>query len=133
MSKLQFPLSVKPEMIEVDPAVIRAQPSMTTAIVLCQTLAGLEDKELCGDRGIVKHPEQWSRIKNGSAAFPHDKLECYFDRCRNEAPLFWLAWRRGYGLHHLESEIERQLRIEREGRLKAEERLAYLEGLYTKR
>jgi hypothetical protein len=130
---MQFHIPAKPEMIDLDPASILAQPTMTAAIILCQTAAGLEDKQLVGPRGIVKHPEQWSRIKSGGAAFPHDQYETLFDVCRNEAPLMWLARRRGYGLIPLESELERQLRLANEALAKERELRAYAENLLGRR
>jgi len=125
----QLKLPLKPGMTIVDEDVIDAQGSMTKSISLCQHLSGLDDKELCGVNGIVKDVAQWSRIKSGQHYFPQDKLCYLMDICANEAPLFWLARQRGYNLTPMESETERQLRIERELRAKAEERLAYLETI----
>lgn len=125
----QFPLPIKPNMLDVDMQSVIAQPSMTSALILCQTLSGIEDKQLSGEGGVVKQPEQWSRIKGGSANFPHDKLIEYMDLCRNEVPLIWLALRRGYELTPLESEMQRRLRLSEEARVQAEERLAYAESL----
>jgi hypothetical protein len=130
---MQFHIPAKPEMIALDPNTIAAQPSMTAAIVLCQTVAGLEDKQLVGAKGIVKHAEQWSRIKGGSQSFPHDQFETLFDACRNEAPLVWLARRRGYGLIPLETELERQLRLANEELAHERELRAYAENLLARR
>lgn len=124
----QLELSLKPEMLKLDAKSIDAQPTMTKAIALCQQLSGLDDKELCGPTGIVRDVAQWSRIKSGQHFFPQDKLALMMDLCENEAPLYWLARRRGYNLVARESELERQIRVEREARMKAEERLAYLES-----
>lgn len=87
------------------------------------------DKELCGPKGIVNEQAQWSRIKSGQHFFPQDRLGLLMDACGNEAPLFWLARRRGYLLTPMESETERQLRNERELRIAAEQKLAYAESL----
>jgi hypothetical protein len=130
---MQFHIPAKPEMIDLDPASILAQPTMTAAIVLCQTVSGLEDKRLVGPKGIVKHAEQWSRIKGGSQAFPQDQYETLFDVCQNEAPLLWLARRRGYGLIPLEGELERQLRLANEALAKERELRAYAENLLARR
>lgn len=116
----QHDLAMKPEMRVIDVSMIDAQPSFTSAIVLCQSLAGVQDKELAGHGGIVKHTEQWSKIKSGTGFFPQDKLIPFMQRCENEAPLVWLARRSGYELVHLESELERQLRNEREKRAEVE-------------
>lgn len=125
----QLSLSLKPDMLQVDDKIIDAQPTFTKAIVLCQQLSGLDDKELCGPNGIVRDVAQWSRIKSGQHFFPQDKLLVYMDRCGNEAPLYWLTRRRSYLLQPMESELERQVRIEREGRIEAERKLAYAEEL----
>jgi hypothetical protein len=101
-------------MAEVDLTIIRSQPSLTSALMLCQQLSGVEDKELVGPRGIVKDVAQWSRIRGGQHFFPQERLIAFMDVCGNEAPLIWLADRRGYRLERLESELERQLRLERE-------------------
>lgn len=129
----QLELSMKPEMMKLDARVIDAQSSMTRAIALCQQISGVEDKELCGTTGVVKDVAQWSRIKSGQHFFPQDKLGLFMDMCQNEAPLVWLARKRGYNLVPMETELERQIRREREARIKAEERLAYLETIVRSR
>lgn len=114
----QMPLAL-PRKVEVDSAVICRQPSMTRAIVLCAELAGLEnDKDQA--RAIDVDATTWSLIRDGKRAFPHDKYESMFDEFGNEAPLIWLADRRGYVLTPKESELERRLRQEREVREKVE-------------
>lgn len=111
---------------------IRRQPTMGKAIILCADLGGFEnDKDFC--RNISIDPATWARIKSGEANFPHEKYPELFDRCGNEAPLIWLADRRGYSLTPLESEMEKRLRIEREGREKAEAENRLLKGLLVGR
>ncbi len=131
--QLRLTLPKRPQ--EVDHASIIRQPSMTKAIVLCVDVAGfVNDKDLC--RSIDLDPAVWARIKSGQANFPHDRLSELMDEAGNEVPLMWLLHKRGYDLHSLrkrESETEAQLRAEREARLKAEEKLAYLESLHTGR
>lgn len=118
----------------VDHASIIRQPSMTKAIVLCADLAGfVNDKDLC--RSVDLDPAVWARIKSGQANFPHDRLTDLMEQAGNEVPLMWLNYQRGYDLNSLkqrESETEKKLRIEREARIKAEERLAYLESLHKR-
>ena len=127
----QFELLIRPTMMPVDDAQIAAQPTLTGAIILCATLSGKNDKNICDAINI--DPATWSKIKSGQSYFPQDKYNVYMDYCGNEVPLLWWVRSRGYGLHHLETELERQLREERERRLKAEERLAYAENLLTRR
>lgn len=115
---MQLALPMKPEMMALDPKAIEMRTSMTSALMFCAELGGVEPKQLVP--GVVKDTESWSRIRSGNQFFPHDRLCAFMDICQNEAPLFWLAHRRGYELVPLESELERQLRIEREARARTE-------------
>lgn len=114
----------------VSPQVVQAQPSFRAALRLAANASGLEEKEIYLPLKI--DAGHWTRIMNGDANFPDDKIEAFMDLVENEIPLEWLAFRRGKGLHMLEGEAERLLRIEREARARAEEKLTYLEGLVTK-
>lgn len=98
--------------------VIFAQQSFTAAIKLAANVSGLDEKQIYRDLAI--DAGHWTRILNGDAHFPVDKLCEFMDLVGNEIPLQWLAHRRGKGLVLLLSEAERQLEVEREGRLKAE-------------
>ena len=127
--QLALPLPRKP--VAIDTAIVSRQPSLTKAIVLCAELAALEnDKDQARVLGI--DATTWSLIKDGKRAFPQDRYEQMFDEFGNEAPLIWLADRRGYVLTPKESELERRLRLEREAneRLEAENKL--LRGLITR-
>lgn len=126
---MQHEAQLKPEMTQVSPDLVCRQPTMTAAILLCQTLSGLEDKQLVGARGIVKDPAQWTRIKNGQHHFPQDRLNLLMDTCGNEVPLMWLAQSRGYSLTSLETETERRLRLERERSAELEKENALLRSL----
>lgn len=130
---MQLDLTMKPEMQQLDVAMVAKQPNLTSALVLCQTLAGLEDKELCGKNSIINETATWSRIKNGTNNFPQDNLIRFMDACGNEAPLIWLADRRGYSLVHKETEWERLARIEREARVRAEDENKLLRALLVGR
>lgn len=97
----------------VDIAVIRRKPTMSKAIALSAELAGLvNDKDQA--RALDMDATTWSLIKKGERAFPHDKYELMFDEFGNDVPLIWLADRRGYALTPLETELQKQLRAERE-------------------
>lgn len=120
---------LKPEMEKLDVATVAKQPSMTGAIILCQTLSGLDDKQLCGKGGVINDAATWSRIKGGSNNFPQDELNRLMNLCGNEAPLIWLANSRGYDLVPQETEWERQYRIEREARIATEKENALLRTL----
>lgn len=115
---MQHELTARPPMQDIDPALIARQPTMTKALVLCQTMSGLDDKAFIGDTGVVKDAAQFSRILSaGQHNFPHDKLNLFMDKAGNEAPLLWLLHSRGYDLNSLrlrETETERELRLARE-------------------
>lgn len=111
---MQYELSARPPMQAIDPALIAKQPTMTKALVLCQTMSGLDDKFFIGPDGIVKDAGQWSRVMSaGQHNFPQDKLNLFMDTAGNEAPLLWLLHSRGYDLNslrHCETRTERELR-----------------------
>lgn len=95
---------------EIDIELVRRQPTMTRAIVLCADAAGFKnDKDLC--RVIDVDPAVWARIKNGQAHFPQDRYEQLMNECGNDAPLIWLADRRGFILTPKETEMERRVRV----------------------
>lgn len=127
----ELPLVRTPQQQPVAEEVIHAQPSMTAAIRLAANVSGLEEKEIYVPLKI--DASHWTRITNGQAHFPTDKLDEFCNLIGNEIPLAWWARKRGKGLHMLETEAERLLRIERARAEKAEEKLAYLESLHTKR
>lgn len=110
MTQLALPLKL-PQIVDLE--VVRRQPTMTAAIILCTSLAGFKnDKPLADQLGIDQG--QWARVKSGAAHFPQEKYELLFDTCGNEVPLIWLADRRGYHLVPHETEMERRLRAETE-------------------
>lgn len=106
---------------------IEKRKDLLGAINLCIELSSLEDKELHITLAI--DAVQWSRIRNGDAHFPPNKLNDLMNLCGNDAPLIWLAKSRGKGLHELESETQRQLRIEQERTTKLEEQNKLLREL----
>lgn len=135
MDNKQIPLRLVREVSPIDHGLVASQPSLLSAIKLCISVAGFDcDKQVYGALDI--DAGHWSRIHRGEAHFPTDKLIALMELCGNEAPLMWLLHHRGYDLHSLrkrESETEAQLRLEREARLEAEKKLAYLESLHTGR
>lgn len=127
----QFDLPMKPPMQRLDADVLARLPNMTAAILLCQQISGLSDSEVAKALGL--DAAQWSRVKSGGAHFPQERLNKLMDVCGNEAPLLWIANRRGYELKELESETQRQLRIERESRERVERENKLLRDLLTGR
>ena len=127
---MQYELTARPKMQAIDPVLIARQPSMTKALVLCQTMSGLDDKSFLGSEGVVKDAAQWSRImSSGQHNFPQDKLNLFMDTAGNEAPLLWLLHSRGYdisSLKYCETETERKLRLAEEALAKERERNRFL-------
>lgn len=127
----ELPLTRKPQQQPVADEVIFGLPSMTAAVRLSINVSGLEEKEIY--LALDVDAGHWTRIMKGDAHFPLDKLNGLADLVGNEIPLAWWAHSRGKGLHMLETESERLLKAEHEARVKAEEKLRYLESLHTGR
>lgn len=108
----QLPLVAKGDPVEIDLALVHRQKSLLAAIQLCIQAAGLQEKEVYLPLGI--DASHWTRIMKGDAHFPLDRLGPLMDLCGNEAPLMWLAHHRGFGLHRLETALERENRELRE-------------------
>lgn len=121
--------------VEVRPDEIARKQSLGAALELCAELGGYTlDKQLQGALEVDK--AQFSRWQSGTEGIQWCKFRKLMDLCGNDAPLLWMLYQRGYDLHSLrkrESETERQLRTERDARMKAEDRLAYLESLHKGR
>ena len=128
MSQLELPLH---EVALVDDEIISRQPSFTRALVVCADLAGWEEKQAADAAGI--DPSTWSKLKNGTAHFPHERLSTYQRRCGNWLPLQWLARDAGFGLVRLETVLERELRVTKEKLAASEEKRLYAESLLTGR
>ena len=92
-----------PKRLDVEPTVIYRQPTSLAAIKLCIQYGGFEyEKQVYQPLEI--DAGNWSRMMNGSAAFPPDKLIPLMDLCGNEIPLQWFAFKRGYKLVAMQSE-----------------------------
>jgi hypothetical protein len=127
----QLPLVEKAEPVEVDPALVHRQKSMAGAIALCVQVAGLSEKEVYLPLGI--DASHWTRITKGDAHFPLDRLGPLMDLCGNEAPLMWLAHHRGFGLHRLETALERENRELREALAEEKRKARWLADALTGR
>lgn len=100
---------------DVSAEVIEKLPNFKASLKLCKEISGVNDQQVCQELGI--DPAQWSRIWSGQAHFPPEKIPAYMDLCGNIVPLRWLAWKYGYELKPLQSQVERendQLRAELE-------------------
>lgn len=127
----QASLVLSPPRKTVDVEAVRRLASLTRAIDLCVQLAGEKnDKPIYSD--LVIDAATWSRIKQGEASFPHEKLEALMDRCGNDVPLIWLADRRGYELRRKLSALEQDLEAERARNAELAHKLAYFEELIGK-
>lgn len=127
----ELPLARKPATIEVSMELIKRQKTFINAIALCTQLSGLDDKEIYITLEI--DAGHWSRIVKGDAHFPVNKIDDLMTLCGNEAPLKWLAFKRGYGLQLLKTEAERRIE-ELEFQLQKEtERRQWAEDLAIKR
>lgn len=127
----QFELPMKPPMRELDVGMVTQQPTLTGAIMLCVYISGLDDRDLA--KALAIDPAQWSRIKSGQAHFPQERMNRLMDICGNEAPLIWLASRRGYDLQAKLSLMEQKLATERHRADKLEEQNKLLRELVTGR
>ena len=96
--------------------------------------AGLNQKGVPG--GLHAARAQFSRWTDDKGGITWAKLRGLMDVCGNDAPLWWMLHTKGYELTSLrkrETETEQALRIERERRIKAEERVRYFEEVMTGR
>lgn len=119
--QMELPLAQRPLQPTIDPAIVKAQPSMTAAINLCVNVSGLQDKVIYIDLDI--DAGHWSRIRKGDAHFPVDRLNALMDLCGNEIPLQWQAMKRGYELKRPRSELETIIELEREKNRELEKKM----------
>lgn len=88
---------------------VKVQGSPISAIRLSILSAGLDPKELYLPLGIDK--ATWSKIMDGHPkfSFPINKIENLLDLTKNDIPLVWLTYRRGYRLVPLQTEQEKRI------------------------
>lgn len=127
---MNAPLSQMPLPLRavIPPDMVQQQQSLLDAILLCIQASGKEAKSLYLDLSIDKG--HWSRIMAGKAHFPIDELEDLMQLCGNDIPLQWLAWRRGMGLHLLESEQQRLMREKDEQIRELQQQLKWATDLF---
>lgn len=102
---LQRPNREKPAVIA--DSLIYTQPDRLAAFRLAQIPSRKADKEFYGPLDIDKGT--WSRIQDGDANFPMNKYFQYLDICENNIPLQYDAYKRGFLLVPIRSEVEREL------------------------
>lgn len=114
---------------DVQPEEIARKRSLGSALILCTEAAGYElDKQSQQDLGVDK--AQFSRWRNDSEGILWPKLRRLMDQCGNHIPVFWMLHDLGYDIRTLrkrETELEIQLREEREKNARLEMRLEVLE------
>ena len=125
------PLARRANRMDVPIELVSRQETFIGAIALCTQLSGLDDKEIYMTLEI--DAGHWSRIVKGDAHFPVNKIDALMNICGNEAPLLWLANRRGYGLHLLKSEAERRIEDLEHQLQKETERRQWAEELAVRR
>lgn len=131
LTTLELPLCRRAPRVDVPLDVALRPKSFHGALMLCCQLSGLEEKEISLPLRI--DAAQWSRICQGTAHFPPNKLVPLMDLCGNEVPLLWLAHSRGYGLVMLKSEAERRAEAAETEAEELRKRVAWLEGMFTRR
>lgn len=107
-----LPLARRVTPTDVSVETILKRRDLLGAINLMFDASGLEDKEIYGALDI--DPGHFSNIRKGRGHFPINKLNEAMDLCQSEIPLIWQAHKRGKGIHMLESEAERRLRLAHE-------------------
>jgi hypothetical protein len=102
--------------VPLNPLEVTRKKTLGSAIELCANAGGFDlDKELQLRLGVDK--AQFSRWQSGAEGIVWPKLAKLMDTCGNDAPLWWMAYDRGYDLHSLrrrETETERENRMLRE-------------------
>jgi len=120
--------------VEVTPQEVGRETTLGGAIGLCAKAAGLTPKEV--QDALHADRAQFSRWTDDKEGITWAKLRGLMDVCGNDAPLWWMLHAKGYELTSLrkrETETEQAFRIERERRIKAEERVRYFEEAMTGR
>jgi len=100
-----------------DDSILRHCDSMLDAIHLCIHLSHLPHEAICKRLGIDKG--HWSRLLQGQAHFPPNKMQALMELAGNYAPLQWLAAACGF-------ELFKDAKAQRVAELRAE--LAKLEN-----
>lgn len=106
---LELPLSRKPDASNVSPDLVRRQTSFKAAFVLACQVSGLEAKEIY--KPLKIDAGQWSRIANGDAHFPLDKIAEFCESVGNTVLPEWIAFQVGCGLVLLKTEAERRAEL----------------------
>ena len=89
---------------QVPDEVVHRQPSLLAAIRLAVQASGLDEKQVFIPLKVDK--ASWSKIMSGQFNFPTNKYCEFMELVGNDIPLRWLAFKRGYKLERLLSDVE---------------------------
>jgi len=116
---------------EVPIEIVRTQKHSGAAFSLSCQASGLDDKEIYLTLGI--DAGYFSRMKKGEATLQGDQLAKFCQTVGNTIYAEWLAFQVGCTLVMIETEAQRQIKIERQAREKAEAENVLLRGLLVGR
>lgn len=109
---------------------VSAIPDFTEALKVAIRKSGKIEKQFYCELEI--DAAQWSRIMNGQAHFPHNKLIKFCEIAGNDIIVEWFAYYRGYELRVMPKTLEEELQKERVQKEQALAKIAYLEELLTR-
>jgi len=127
----ELPISRIPKAIEIPIELIRSKKNSGAAFTLACDSSGMDDKEIYLPLGI--DAGYFSRMKKGEATLQGDLIRKFCDHVGNRIFIEWQAFQIGCTLQEIESETQRQLRIEREKLAEAERENALLRNLLVGR
>ena len=96
---------------KVDDALLRTCDSLLDAVHLCIHLSKLPHYAIAERLGIDRG--HWTRMMQGQAHFPTNKLKPLMDLCGNFAPMQWLARATGFELFE-DAKAQRKEELRRE-------------------
>lgn len=126
-SQGELPLSRPPQAIDIPIELIRSKKNQGAAFTLACDASGLDDKEIYSALGV--DAGYFSKMKSGDATLRGDLIARFCKIVGNRIYPEWLAYQVGCTLLQIESETQRQLRIETERREKAESENILLKSL----
>lgn len=111
-----------------DDATIRAPKDMIKAFTMAADLGGLDDQQSAAAAGM--DPSTWSGFKAGTRGIKPLEFNGFMDQCGNNLPLAYWAYTRGFALTPLETELQRQLRVQEEQNRELQKENAILRSLF---
>lgn len=127
----ELALARRPVQAEIHIEIVRAQKTSGAAFSLACQASGLDDKEIYMRLGI--DAGYFSRIKKGDATLQGDLVALFCQVVGNTIYPEWCAYQVGCTLVMIQTEAERQIKMEREAREKAEAENKLLRDLLTGR